>query len=121
MLKGSTTEIPYSDIDYEIRDIIRYINEIDGIETTESCCGHNEYPCRIWFRADNTECLTHFWYDYFYGNPNWRIALDMTDVDIDDGLWNKPTYLLETVFLDCYYNGLAIDNLTYRIKYGKVR
>ena len=117
MLKRSTAEIPYSEIDDEIRDIIRYMNKIDGIETTESCCGHGEHACRIWFKADNTGCLTHFWYDYFYGDPNWRITLDMTDVDIDNGLWDKPTYLLETTFPNHYYTGLAIDNLTYRFKY----
>jgi hypothetical protein len=121
MLKGSTTVIPYSEIDYGILGLVRYMNEIDGIETTESCCGHGEAPCRIWFRADNTECLTRFWYKYFYGNPNWNIVLDMDDSDIDDGLWDKPKYLLETSFQDHYYTGLAIDNLTYKFKYGRVR
>ena len=120
MLKGSTTVIPYSEIDYEIQNLVRYINEIDGIETSDSCCGHGETPCQIWFRADNAECLTRFWHNYLYGNPNWHIVLDMSDVDIDDGLWDKPTYLLETTIPDYYYVGLAIDYLTYRIKYGRI-
>ncbi len=111
MLNNSTTIIPYKDIDFEIRDLIRYINEVEGIETTESCCGHGESPCCIWFKADNIECLTKFWYKYLYGNPNWRIVLKMTDIDIDNEEWDKPTYLLYTTFSDYYYTGLAIDNL----------
>lgn len=111
MLKGSTTEIPYADIDYEIRDLCRYINNVDGIETTESCCGHGKTPCQIWLKADNSEILTKFWHKYLYCNPNWRIILNMTDREIDNKEWDKPTYLLETSFPDYYYVGLAIDSL----------
>ena len=111
MLKGSTTEILYDDIDYEIRDLCRYINNVDGIETTESCCGHSKAPCQIWFKADNTEILTKFWHKYLYHNPNWHIVLYMTDTDIDNNQWDKPDYLLETTFPDYYYVGLAIDSL----------
>lgn len=116
MLKNSTTEIPYSDIDYELSYLIRYMNEIDGIETKSCCCGHGKAPCQIWFRADDTECLSRFWYKFLYRNPNWHIVLNMTDRDIDDEQWDKPTYLLETTFPDYYYVGLAIDNLTYALK-----
>ena len=111
MLKGSTTEIPYSDIDYEIRDLCRYINNVDGIETTSSCCGHKKMPCLIYFKADNTEILAKFWHKYLYRNPNWHIVLDMSDTDIDNKEWDKPTYLLETTIPDYYYVGLAIDSL----------
>ena len=111
MLKGSTTKIPYDDIDYEIRDLCRYINNVDGIETTSSCCGHGEMPCLIYFKADNTESLTKFWRKYLYRNPNWHIVLNMSDTEIDNKEWDKPTYRLETTFPDYYYVGLAIDSL----------
>lgn len=113
MLKGSATVIPYNDIDYELRDLIKYINNIDGIETTECCCGHGKAPCQILFKADSMECLTKFWHKYFYRDSNWRIVLKMRDSDIDNGQWDKPTYLLETTIPDYFYVGLAIDSLTY--------
>ena len=116
MLKGSTTKIPYDDIDYELRDVIRYMNSIDGIETTECCCGHGENPCYVWFKADNAECLSKFWHKYLYCDNNWHIVFYMSDTDIDNGEWDKPTYLLETTFPDYYYVGMAIDNLKYRMK-----
>ena len=121
MRKDSKTVIPYEDIDYEICDLIRLINMVEGIETVESCCGHGQSPCRIWFKADDIECLTKFWHKYLYGNPNWHIVLAMSDVEIDDKEWSTPTYLLETTFSDFYYTGLAIDNLAYRIEIDKLK
>ena len=116
MLKGSTTEIQYSGIDYELRDLIRYMNDVDGVETIASCCGHGEMPCQIWFKADDIVCVTKFINRYFYCNPNWRVVFAMSDTDIDDEQWDRPTYLLETTFTDYYYTGMAIDNLTYKFK-----
>jgi len=113
MLKGSTTEIPYSDIDYELRKLIQYINEVDGIETSSCCSGHCKMPCQIRFYADSIECVTKFIHKYLYRNPNWRVVIDMSDTDIFNDKWDSPTYLLETTFPDYFYNGLAIDNLTY--------
>ena len=121
MRKDSKTIIPYEDIDYELQNLIRLINTVEGIETTECCCGHGESPCQIFFKADNTEYLTKFWYKYLYGNPNWHIVLAMTDVEIDDKEWNTPTYLLETTFSDFFYTGLAIDNLAYGIEIDKLK
>lgn len=43
MYKDSTTIIPYDDIDVEIRQLIRGINSVDGIETVECCFGHYKY------------------------------------------------------------------------------
>lgn len=116
MLKDSNTVIPYDNIDYEIRDLIRYINSIDGIETVESCCGHGKRPCSIWFKADDIGSVTRFIYRYLYRNNNWRIKIVMSDNDIDEKQWENPSYLLETTFPNHYYVGLAIDNLTYILK-----
>ena len=121
MRKDSKIIIPYEDIDSELQNLIRLINMVEGIETVESCCGHGKRPCQIWFKADNTEYLTKFWYKYLYCNPNWHIVLNMTDADIDDKEWNTPTYLLETTFSDFFYTGLAIDNLAYRIEIDKLK
>ena len=116
MLAGSKTKIPYAYIDYEIRDLIRYMNAIDGIETTGSCCGHGNMPCFIYFKADNIECVTKFVFKYLYRDPNWRVIVDIADSEIDNEEWDNPTYRLETTIRDFYYNGLAIDNFTYRLR-----
>ena len=116
MLKDSKTIIPYDDIDYEIRELVKCMNSIDGIETTSSCCGHLKMPCLIYFKADNTETVTKFIHKYLYCNKLWRVSFNMTDIDIDNGEWDKPTYLLETTFPDYFYVGLVIDNLTYKMQ-----
>ena len=103
-------------IDYEIRELIEYMNRVDGIRSVNSCCGHGEMPCQIWFKADNIECVTRFIHKYLYCNPNWRIVLSVTDAEIDSNEWDNPTYLLETTLLDYQYVGLAIDNLTYSFR-----
>lgn len=115
MKKGSTTIIPYDDIDYELRNLIKLMNNIDGIETVECCCGHGEAPCYIWFKADSIEDVTRFQYKYLYGSRLWRISIDMTDIDIDENKWNDPRYLLETTCKDYFYTGVCIDNLTYKM------
>lgn len=116
MKKNSMTKIPYDDIDYELKDLIREINSIEGLETVECCCGHGIAPCEIWFKADSISDVTHFIHNYLYRNRLWKISVDITDVDIDENKWNEPTYLLETTCDDYYYVGLCIDNLVYRIK-----
>ncbi|MBO5839788.1 MAG: hypothetical protein J6R06_08965, partial [Bacteroidales bacterium] len=40
MLKNSKTIIPYNDIDYELQELIKFINMVDEIETTSCCSGH---------------------------------------------------------------------------------
>ena len=114
MLKDSKTEISYGDIDYEIAELVRLINNIEGIETIESCCGHSRRPCRIWFMADSVECVTKFIHRYI-NNASWRVVINISDVEIDNGEWDKPTYLLETT-LPYYSTEFAIANLIYQIK-----
>ena len=116
MKRDSKTIVPYENIDYELVELIKCINEIDGIETTECCCGHGTSPCQIWFKADSIEDVTHFSYSYLYRNQLWRIVINLTDVDIDDNEWDNPTYLLETTCSDYFYTGVSIDNLKYRMK-----
>ncbi len=116
MKRGSNTVIPYTDIDYELVELIKCMNNIEGIETVECCCGHGTEPCQIWFVADSVKDVTHFIHDYLYRSLLWRITIDITDVDIDENKWDNPIYLLETTCKDYYYTGVCIDNLTYKIK-----
>lgn len=116
MKKGSNTVIPYDDIDKELVELIKCINNVKGIETVECCCGHGEAPCYIWFKADSIKDVTRFQHSYLYRSKLWRITVNMTDADIDESKWDDPTYLLETTCNDYYYTGVCIDNLTYKMK-----
>ena len=116
MKRDSKTIIPYEDIDCELVELIKCINEVDGIETTQCCCGHGTMPCQIWFEADSIEDVTHFIHNYLYGNPLWRIVINLTDNEIYDNEWDSPSYLLETTCSDYYYTGVSIDNLKYRMQ-----
>ena len=111
MLRNSKSEIPYNDIDYEIRDLVKYINNVDGIETYGSCCGHGEGRAWIILLADSIEDINKFMYTYFYCNDGWEISLYMTDVDIDNKDWSKLRFMLHTV-IDYKYVDLAISNVT---------
>ena len=111
MIRNSKSEIPYNDIDYEIRNLVKYINNVDGIETYGSCCGHGEGRAWIILLADSIEDINKFMYTYFYCNDGWEISLYMTDVDIDNKDWSKLRFMLHTV-IDYEYVDLAISNVT---------
>lgn len=114
MFRNSETEIPYNDIDHEIRELVRNINKIDGIETIESCFGHNENPCVIYCKAETIEALTFFIFNFFDNEKLWKLNLTLDDIhknqkdvhfDINSGeIMRYPKV------------NLMIDNLTYRFE-----
>ena len=57
--------IPYEDIDEEIIDLCRAFNDIDGIETVESCCGHGKETCKIWFIVRDIKTLSRLCFHCF--------------------------------------------------------
>lgn len=46
-----------SNMDPECVPLCDALNALPGIVTTESCCGHGEYPHRIFFNAETVESL----------------------------------------------------------------
>lgn len=44
-------------MDPECVDLCDALNLLPGIKTSESCCGHGEYPFRIWFLCESTQAL----------------------------------------------------------------
>lgn len=69
-------EINYEEIDQEIRDLVRELNNITGIETTCSCCGHGKEPCKIWLKIDCIATLNEFCVEIlnpFYG---WHFIIE---------------------------------------------
>lgn len=59
----SLLEVPYNEIDIEIRYLVWLINQFPGITTTASCVGHDTFPNRgagITFSVDTQEHLAAF-------------------------------------------------------------
>lgn len=114
MYRYSLTEIPYDDIDIEIRALCRYINKIEGVETVESCFGHNDKPCCIWFKAENIEVLNQFLFKFFDCDSLWHIELCTSDVHRD---WKDVHLVLHSGDIKEFPTvNLMVDNLTYRFK-----
>lgn len=57
--------IDWSDVDKECVRLCKVINQIPGIYSRESCCGHGEHPYHIWFSTDSLEALPNllYWFD----------------------------------------------------------
>lgn len=44
-------------IDSECTPLCDAINRIPGLDTFESCCGHDKHPFRIWFTVSDLTAL----------------------------------------------------------------
>ena len=56
-------EIDYDELDDDIVDIVKAMNQFEGIQTTSSCAGHNSegYVCGfVRFKANSLDSLVHF-------------------------------------------------------------
>lgn len=51
----SVKDIPT--IDKEVIELCDAMNRFKGVTTFESCCGHGDYPFRVWFVVDSLESL----------------------------------------------------------------
>jgi len=68
--------------------LCRALNRLDGITTTESCCGHGKSPFHIWFRARNIpslfvvgRVLSHNYGTPFYkGHRVWTGTISINDM-----------------------------------------
>jgi len=66
------------DMDPECIELCKAMNLVPGIETSESCCGHGHWPYRIWFWADDLECLPNllYWFDGCHcGSYDWNVIV----------------------------------------------
>jgi hypothetical protein len=55
---GDADAIPYTEIDCEIRTLVRLLNEFPGIRTEFSCAGHaDDEEGYITFRAESQESV----------------------------------------------------------------
>ncbi len=65
-------------MDVECIPLCDAINELPGLYTIDSCCGHNKKPFRIWFEARSLKHLPALLY-YFdschCGFDDWRVLV----------------------------------------------
>lgn len=69
---------PPANIDPECIEICRAMNAMPGIRTIDSCCGHGEYPFKIFFIASNLEALPPllYWFNVCHsGRTGWNIKV----------------------------------------------
>ena len=68
-------------IDKECVNLVYMLNTLDGIATTESCCGHFKSPYRIFFLCNsfNTIGMLYRCVDKRYTDCNWIIEVHCSD------------------------------------------
>lgn len=99
-------------MDNECVSICDAINSIKGVETIESCCGHNKRPFRIWLKSENSRQLfpiiRSIAPSYCGFDSKWKLEVSYTDVD------NFPIifYLHSNTIKGkiCYDQSLLISN-----------
>lgn len=63
--------------DVECVALVDAMNMVPGIFTIESCCGHGEYPFRIWFKTDTLDAMPPllYWFDSCHcGLRGWSVV-----------------------------------------------
>lgn len=83
---------PPPGIDKECIELCAAINDLSGIRTIDSCCGHEKYEYRIWFKTKSLRVLPRLLYYFdschcgFYG---WKVI-----VKTDCGM-SPVTFMIE--------------------------
>lgn len=99
-------------LDKEIKELVYLINQVNGVETIESCFGHNKIPCRIWLRIKDVETANKFIRKFFYFDPLWNLILKFSEGDY----YNELLFVLESRYEDYPAVDLMVENLTNRFK-----
>lgn len=68
-------------LDKECEKLVKVLNEMDGIATIESCCGHLTAPYKIWFVSNSFSAVGILYrsVDRRYSDGKWRIEVDCSD------------------------------------------
>lgn len=95
---------PPDDLDAACLSLCVALNQLPGIKTTGSCCGHGRQPYRIWLDFTETvrlfgpitlsRCLSGRYYNYAPDeqrlDPQWRLFLGDTEGPVCFVLEGKP-------------------------------
>jgi len=77
-----------ANMDSEVIKLCNALNNLPGIITTESCCGHGTQPFKVWFRVDGrvdhllqglfflTRCIDRRYWKY---GDQWSLSLSVGD------------------------------------------
>ena len=105
-------ELKKEPLDKEIENLVYLINQIDGIETIDSCFGHHEMPCRIWLRIKDVDTANSFVRRFFYFDTLWSLKLTFSESRYVDEL----LFVLESAYQDYPTVDLMVENLTRRFR-----
>ena len=102
-----------NDVDIEIRELVELINQVEGVETTQCCFGHNEKPCQIYLRIKDLKTANEFIKKFFYFDALWRLVLIFDETGERD---KELQFVLESKYFNYPTVNLMADNLTYRFR-----
>lgn len=109
-------------LDPEIEDLVYLINNVEGIKTTGSCCGHNKGSCWITCIADSIEILHKFMHDYFYNDELWHIEMFVYDSMFTDNNWGEVCFIIRSDprYIDYPTINVMVVELTRRFKLHQI-
>ena len=108
-------EINYNEFDKECINLCKTLNEMDGLNTTESCCGHLKDRFMIFFKCDNFSTLAKISrsVNRNYSDGKWELLVDDSDTDPCYFFWLRSKEPFKTKEeMNKSVDGL-IDNLIY--------
>ena len=99
-------------LDKEIEKLVYLINQVDGVETIDSCFGHHRMPCRIWIRVKDVDTVNKFIRRFFYFDPFWSLKLTFSEARYFDEL----LFVIESEHKNYPAVDSMVENLTKRFE-----
>lgn len=99
-------------LDQEIEELIYLINQVEGVETIDSCFGHHKMPCQIVLRIKDADTANKFIRRFFYFDPLWSLKLTFSEANYLDEL----LFIIESAYQDYPTVDLMVENLTKRFE-----
>ena len=81
--------IDYKSFDKECVELCKTLNAMDGVRTTESCCGHLHFRYIVFLRCDNFSTLAKIArsVDRNYSDGKWELLVDSGDQETCCRFW----------------------------------
>ena len=113
--KGDKKMINYEEFDKECVELCKTLNNMDNVETTESCCGHLKDKFVIFFRCDNFSTLAKISrsVNENYSDGKWELLVVDTDRYPCCNFWLRSKEPFKTEIVMNESVNRLIDNLRY--------
>ena len=95
-----------------IKKLVYLINQVDGVETIDSCFGHHNMPCQILLRIKDVNTVNKFIRRFFYFDPLWSLKLTFSEA----GYFEELLFIIESAYQDYPTVDLMVENLTKRFE-----